>query len=162
MRILAGLGLTAATWFVAHGASSAQVVDRYDERVLAEIAEGLGYEKHQSATADQPGGPYLVVTGSDDRIMGFQGTVCDDKTRNARCVGVEMYAPLKPAADGAALLEAMNQFNADYYVGKVMQNDDGIAITRYMIMDDGITRRNLEANVLAFEELYRIARDELE
>lgn len=162
MRIVAGLvGL--AGLFLACGTATAQTtIDRYDPAVLTKIVEDMGYDVLDEADASEDDGPFLIFENGDGLIFGFQGAVCDDKKAGARCLGILIYGALTPPEDDDFdSLSYMNTYNIQHSAAKLVDENGDLALTRYLIMDDGISRENLRVNVDVFVELYEALQKDL-
>jgi hypothetical protein len=163
MRMIAGLaGL--AGMFLACGAAEAQAyVDRYDAKALTEIAKELGYSTIvDQADASNEDGPFLIFETENDGVFGFQGKACDNQTATAKCIGILFYGALSPPEDDDFdVLEYVNEYNFEYSAVKMVDEDGDLALSRYLIMDDGVSRANLKVNVQVFTSMYRKAQEEL-
>ncbi len=162
MRILAGLARLAGL-FLACGTAAAQtMIDRYDPAVLTQIVEAMGYDVVDAADASEDDGPFLIFENDTGLVFGFQGAVCDDKKPGARCLGILIYGALAPPDDDDFdSLSYMNDYNLQHSAAKMVDEDGELALTRYLIMDDGISRENLRVNVDVFVELYEALQKDL-
>jgi hypothetical protein len=94
------------------------------------------------------GDPLLAVRAADGAGFVVQGAACSGVGTDARCLGASLTAFVSydsPAKTQAAL-ERLT-----YPVVTVTAEDDRtVTINRYIVFDQGIHRRNFEANVRLF------------
>ena len=163
MRMIAGLAGLAGMLLACGTAEAQAYVDRYDATVLSEIAKELGYSTiSDQADATEEDGPFLIFETENDGVFGLQGKVCDSETATAKCIGILLYGALSPPDDDDFdVLDYVNQYNLEYSAVKMVDEDGALALTRYLIMDDGVSRANLKVNVQVFTSMYRKAQEDL-
>lgn len=92
-------------------------------------------------------------TNGTGLIFNLLGTACDVEGYDPGCLGINMQ--VRYDADGRETLERINDTNlmwaatsAWYSSGGVDGNTPTVGITRYVILDGGMTVRNIKDNLL--------------
>lgn len=150
MRILACiLGLGAAGWAAPASAQTAL----WKNFSFAEMRSVLQHEKATvtNETVDDAGLRYLTARAEGGLIFQVYGTECDSKEPGQRCKGADFIASFT-LKDGVDPLKVADEIDysalSDYRLGA-----NRVAISRYVILDDGISEANLWANAAVFLNL---------
>jgi hypothetical protein len=94
------------------------------------------------------GAVLLRTTTPGGLNMLVYGTACQDPGERQFCYGAEFSVEFTLASD-EAVLDALTSI--DYAAVSFTRSEPGILrVSRYIILDDGITRGNLEANLSVF------------
>ncbi|HEY2660773.1 MAG TPA: YbjN domain-containing protein [Caulobacteraceae bacterium] len=137
----------AAAPALAQPAAEPTTVIRWDTGQLVNVLQSLGTTEIR--TGDSGGKPALTARTRDGLSVGLYGKGCDPATPPAApvCHGIEgvisFDASQKP--ERATLVEHLNH---DYALGKFMSEPDGtIRVSRYFLLDGGISEDNLRAEL---------------
>ena len=87
-----------------------------------------------------------VVQGETEEGLRYQlaGTACDDDTDT--CLGINASVTYDP---GSGLdYQRINTSNVAYAATSTWAGEDYIGISRYLILDDGVTAANIRANII--------------
>lgn len=128
-------------------AATAEVMLNWNPAEMRSVVTGLGMTVLGQRTDDK-GFPVLEVKSANGFNFEIYGTECKGAGAGIRCDGAEFVAtidydtPSKADRD----LAQIDYAALKYY----KQDDDTIALSRYIIFDDGITRQNLEVNLRVF------------
>lgn len=111
------------------------------------VVAGMGLTVVRETRLDN-GDPLLVVRSPSGASFVIQGGACVGLAAAARCQGANLTAFIPyetPAKAQAALDRVVYPF-----VTVALDDDRTLSISRYIIFDEGIHRRNLEANIRLF------------
>jgi hypothetical protein len=151
------LGACATTAGAAPAASGA-LIDRYDEAVLKKVIADLGYALVDTDVS-AAGKPFMSVEAGDGVAFRIMGESCEGEGASQVCQGVQLSTQFGQAdADLANLIE---QGNRTLRPAKLFAIDAGMAYERYLIMDGGITEKNLSTNISVFVEVLQIVLERL-
>src|SRR5262249_54255491 len=114
---------------------------------IKEIVGGMG-NKLMRTVGVSDDRPFMAFQTADGTYFATLATACHNDTPGAKkvCFGVQMIAELVPSknANPEGLVE---EFNATYAAAKFYYVDGKVRISRYLVLDDGVSRDNFKANV---------------
>lgn len=82
--------------------------------------------------------------------MGVDVRACDIKDYPKGCLGIRFFASIDlEKSDLSLARRTADRYNRDYYIGKAYVSDDGKSLyfENYLMIDGGVTARNLEENL---------------
>lgn len=137
----------------APASAQSALVSAYDEAVLREVVEGLGY-KVTDTLVDPTGEPAMTVQMAGDLAFQIEGMFCEGEGKDQRCQGLQMAAIIGDSGSEDPVKLAA-EINRTWRPGKLFVIDRGLAFERYLILDDGISRGNLASNIETFGEMLK-------
>ncbi|MBI1406422.1 MAG: hypothetical protein GC145_09885 [Caulobacter sp.] len=111
------------------------------------VVTGMGLTVTRETRLDN-GDPMLVVKGPSGASFVIQGAACTGIGPAMRCQGADIIALVRyetPAKTQAAIERISYPV-----VNVAVDEGNTVSISRYIIFDEGIHRRNLEANLKVF------------
>ena len=129
----------------AKSTSASTFIDHYDEAAISDVIMSMGYMVVHGAGISEER-PYLAFKTPDGINVATIGTACHDDTGKRACYGVQMIAEMSPGknTDADGLVE---EFNATYAAAKFYHVDGKVRVSRYLVLDDGVSRENFKANI---------------
>jgi hypothetical protein len=131
-----------------------ELVAAYDAAVIEGVATELGYTIQSRAGAGEDGGPNVRVRTAARTEFGVFGVSCRGEGETRQCDGVQLVSsfdiPASPEFDVDAFVP---EVNTTFSVAKMVRLEDRLTLSRYLIMDHGISRQNLKVNLQVFEEV---------
>jgi hypothetical protein len=150
-RIIASMAVLAALAMPAL-ADDNQLVKTVNLQQLQTILIEEGYTINSSGD-DGDVSVRATDTANTGLIFNLMGTACDLEGYDPGCLGINMQ--VRYDADGQETLERINEANlmwaatsAWYSAGGVDGETPTVGITRYVILDGGMTVRNVKDNLL--------------
>ncbi len=110
---------------------------------MQEVVTNLG---HTVETTSNPDKQVTAIT-PDGLKYSLNGTVCDD----GPCLGIQMVLTYDMNTPFTA--DHMLEANMTYSAAKVWGDEDSLAISRYLILDGGMTIENIGINVTTLVSL---------
>ncbi|WP_084418176.1 YbjN domain-containing protein [Henriciella litoralis] len=107
------------------------------EDSLAEFAEGQG---HEILGYGEAGAISVRAETEDGTVYYLTGTACNE----GKCAGVNMSARFE--ANDLVTMDRVNQANLNYAAVSVWRLDNTYGISRYVILDGGMSEENLQIN----------------
>ncbi|MBX3480313.1 MAG: hypothetical protein KF842_07925 [Caulobacter sp.] len=161
---LAGVLLAPAVLILAGGAIAAQqpgpkpsapatpapaptLIASWTSAEMKAVVTGMGLTVTRETRLDN-GDPMLVVKGPSGASFVIQGAACTGIGPAMRCQGADLIALVRyetPAKTQAAIERISYPV-----VNVAVDEGNTVSISRYIIFDEGIHRRNLEANLKVF------------
>jgi len=150
-RIIASMAILAAAAMPALADDNA-VVKTVNLQQLQAILTEEGYTINSSG---DDGAVSVRATDTNDTglIFNVLGTACDVEGYDPGCLGINMQ--VRYDADGQETLELINEANLNwaatsawYSAGGTDGNSPTVGITRYVILDGGMTIRNIKDNLV--------------
>jgi len=139
--LLAALGLGLIAGATAQEADLADNARMVSGVVLADIEALVTSQGHTVNSTDKAGVSVAAETG-DGLLYSLDGTACDD---NLRCLGVNMLVTYNFTDD--MTYEELNRADVKYAAASVWQHNTSYGVSRYIILDGGMTMENLKANI---------------
>ena len=120
-------------------------IDHYDESAISDVITSMGYMVVHGAGIETER-PFVAFKTADGINVATIGTACHADTGKKACYGVQMIAEMSPGknADADGLVE---EFNATYAAAKFYHVDGKVRVSRYLVLDDGVSRDNFKANI---------------
>lgn len=150
-RIIASMAILAAAAMPALADDNA-VVKTVNLQQLQTILTEEGYAINSSGD-DGAVSVRATDTNGTGLIFNVLGTACDVEGYDPGCLGINMQ--VRYDADGQETLELINEANlmwaatsAWYSAGGTDGNSPTVGITRYVILDGGMTIRNIKDNLV--------------
>jgi hypothetical protein len=138
---------------VASAADSGGLIDRYDAAAIESVAKELGLLVVSKAGAEDDGGPNIRLSSAKGGEFGAFGVSCSGKDAAHKCDGIQFVASFDAPADADETATYLDEVNASFSVVKMVQLENRLSLSRYLIMDNGISRGNLLVNLQIFEEV---------
>lgn len=124
-----------------------QLISSWSPADMKGIVVGMGLSLGREARLDN-GDPLLVVKAANGAGFVVQGAACTGAGATSRCQGANLVAfvPYETPAKAQAALARLT------YPAVTVSLDDpkSLALSRYLVLDEGISRKNLEANIRLF------------
>jgi hypothetical protein len=124
------------------------LIDRYDEPALRSVMSELGYEV-LNARVNGVGKPAMSIKAGE---MAFEVTGESCEGTPQVCAGVQLSAQF-PELDSVDADEVMAKANRTLRPAKLFRAGAGIVYERYLIMDGGLSRKNLETEISVYVEI---------
>ncbi|MBI1359497.1 MAG: hypothetical protein GC155_04340 [Alphaproteobacteria bacterium] len=140
-------------------AAAGGLIDHYDEAAIREMVAQMGHKVVR--TADQGDDrPFLVMETKTGELVAALATACHGDGPKRLCQGIQLIVDMVPPEDANAegLVE---EFNGTYAAAKFFYVDGKVRLSRYIILDDGITRKNFQANVDVMVEIADLVKKEM-
>lgn len=157
---IAGLSLailSATALAQAPACAQESLMKALDFDVLREITADQGLTLTDEGV-DEEGDYYLSVKTETGLQFSLYGAVCSSSDPAVGCAAVNILASFL-LDDEHQAAEVMDTIS--YAFMKVYRSQDDVAISRYVIFDDGITTGNLAANLRVFVEIAEKVWDQL-
>ena len=129
------------------------LIDRYDEQALRSILSELGFEV-LNARVNGVGKPAMSIKAGE---MAFEitGESCEGEGAQRVCAGVQLSAQF-PELDSVDADEVMAKANRTLRPAKLFRAGAGVVYERYLIMDGGLSRKNLETEISVYVEILEV------
>lgn len=132
--------------------------------LIIEVLEEAGFETTVEQEEAEDGSRHYIILGSQNGfVMGVNLRVCDTRGNPRGCLGVNFFT-LWDVRRGQVrdAGEAADLFNEETLYGRLTVNDSESSIyySHYMIVDHGVTRDNVAANLSLFLSMCQIIVDE--
>jgi hypothetical protein len=124
------------------------LIDRYDEQALRSVMSELGYEV-LNARVNGVGKPAMSIKAGE---MAFEVTGESCEGAPQVCAGVQLSAQF-PEPDSVDVDEVMAKANRTLRPAKLFRAGSGIVYERYLIMDGGLSRKNLSTEISVYVEI---------
>jgi hypothetical protein len=140
-------------------AAPAGLIYRYDETAISRVVTGMGLK------LVKPVGPsgeraFLVVETPEKQLITLLATACHDEGAAQACFGVQMIAEMTPPS-GSDPGEIVDNLNATYAAAKFFHGEGKVRVSRYLVLDDGITPGNFRENLQVLVDVASRLRAEL-
>lgn len=140
-------------------APSAGLIDHYDEPAIRQVVAGMGLK------LIDPVGPsgeraFLVVETPDKQLITLLATACNEDGGAQICHGVQMIAEMTPSGETDPG-EIVDNLNATYAAAKFFHGNGKVRVSRYLVLDDGITPGNFRENLQVLVDVASRLRVEL-
>lgn len=127
------------------GAASAQDEAIIRSVTLADLEQLASDEGHEVLGYGEAGDISVRASTPDGLVYFLSGTVCQDE----RCAGINMSSRFE--ADASVTLEKVNQANLNRAAVSVwLHNGTSLGVSRYVILDGGMTPENVRVNLENF------------
>ncbi|HYE44659.1 MAG TPA: hypothetical protein VEA44_02685 [Caulobacter sp.] len=146
MRMGAGILLAAALTLAPMAAQAQPLVSSWTAAEMKALAGGMGLTVAQVDKLDN-GDPFLIVQAGGGTNFAIYGAACSG-AGPVRCRGVSLIAYV--AYDTPAKAKAAKARLAYPAVSITQDDARTLEITRYVVLDEGVHRKNLEANIRLF------------
>ncbi|GAB5459185.1 MAG: hypothetical protein Hens3KO_22150 [Henriciella sp.] len=117
-----------------------------DERlvtgILLEDLKAITSDLGHTVSSENSDSVLITVKTEEDFIYSMHGAACDD---SGLCKGINMMASYS-AIEGMTL-ESINAANTAYAAANIWSSDGSLVISRYLILDGGMTISNIKANI---------------
>lgn len=117
-----------------------------DERlvtgILLEDLKAIATDLGHTIRSENSDSVLVTVNTEDDFIYSMHGGACND---SGLCKGINMMASYN-TMEGMTL-ESINAANNTYAAANVWNSDGSLVISRYLILDGGMTISNIKANI---------------
>src|SRR5262249_9295419 len=129
------------------------LIDHYNEQALRSVVTGLGYNV-LDARINGAGKPAMSVEAG---AMAFEitGESCEGEGAQRVCAGVQLSAQFREE-DGVDVDEVMAKGNRTLRPAKLFRAGAGVVYERYLIMDGGVSRKNLETEISVYVEILEV------
>ena len=133
----------------AYAQSGGNLMTSWSPAELKPVFTGMGMTIAGEETLPD-GTPVVLVTSADGVNFYAYGGDCTGKGAEARCNGLnlEAFVEHETVAEAQATYKATDFIAIKYFV-----DDKDVRLSRYIIFDGGITRKNLETNIEVFTRL---------
>ncbi len=140
-------------------ATTGGLIDHYDETAIREMVAQMGHKVVRSADQGDDR-PFLVMETKSGQLVAALATACHGDGAKRLCQGIQLIVDMVPPedADAEGLVE---EFNGTYAAAKFFYVDGKVRLSRYLILDEGITRKNFQANVDVMVEIADLVKKEL-
>jgi hypothetical protein len=138
---------------VATAAEGGGLVDRYDAAAIESVATELGLAVVSRTGPEEDGGPNIRLSSAKGGEFGVFGVSCSGDGAARKCDGMQFVASFDAPADADETANYIDEVNATFSVTKMVQLENRLSLSRYLIMDNGISRGNLLVNLQVFEEV---------
>jgi len=138
---------------VAPVANSGALIDRYDAAAIESVAKELGFAVVSRTGPEEDGGPNIRLSSAKGGEFGAFGVSCSGDGAARKCDGIQFVASFDAPADADETAVYLDEVNATFSVAKMVQLENRLSLSRYLIMDSGISRGNLLVNLQIFEEV---------
>jgi len=140
--VIAGLAVTA---LAGAPASAQQLLTEFTPQNVTSILAGLGVTNIRETVINGSDGQTtkVVLFNTGDVVHNAGLEVCN--TGAPGCLGLHLVTIWN--LDGAVNVEAVNAFNGRSSFSKATAAGDQALVTRYVISDGGVSRKNIEENI---------------
>ena len=143
---------------------SARVYTALEPALIVEVMEEAGFETSVEASTAQNGSRDFVILGAQGGfIVGANLRVCDTDNSPRGCLGINFFT-LWDVRRGQLreAREASKLFNEETLYGRLQVDDAEASVfySHYMIVDHGVTRDNIAANLSLFLAMCQVITDE--
>lgn len=143
---------------------SARVYVTLEPALIVDVLEEAGFTATIESEVDGGGArDFVIIASQGDFVMGVNLRACDTAGNGRGCLGVNFFT-LWDVRRGQLrdAREAMNLFNEETLYGRLQINeqDSSVFYSHYMIVDHGVTRDNIVANLSLFLSMCQIITDE--
>lgn len=129
--------------------TSSPLVQSLTTSDIAQAAVALSYE---TAPVEFDGATGLTLTTGDGLPLLALLQACDETARPQRCFGLSLQAYFELSAGAQRLRLLADEFNRDVAFAKAYAEGEYMVLEHYVIVDGGVTRDNLAANILEFAD----------
>jgi hypothetical protein len=147
MRPGAGMVMAAVLAAAPAGAWAQPLVSSWSAPEMRALISGMTGLKVAQVDRLDNGDPFLIVQGGGTNFALY-GAACGGTGAATRCRGVSLVAFVTydtPAKAQAAMARL------DYPAVKTSRDDPKtVSLSRYVMLDEGVSRKNLEANIQLF------------
>ncbi|MEP7211104.1 MAG: YbjN domain-containing protein [Alphaproteobacteria bacterium] len=143
----------------ANSTAATAYIDHYDESAISDVITAMGYMVVHGGGIETDR-PFVAFKTMDGINVATIATACHDDTGKKACYGVQMIAEMLPGknADADGLVD---EFNATYAAAKFYHVDGMVRVSRYLVLDDGVSRDNFKANIVVLLEIAGAIRKEV-
>jgi hypothetical protein len=129
----------------ARSTAASAFIDHYDEAAISDIISTMGYMVVHGGGIETER-PFVAFKTMDGINVATLAQACHDDTGKKACYGVQMIAEMLPGknTDADGLVE---EFNATYAAAKFYHVNGMVRVSRYIILDEGVSRDNFKANI---------------
>jgi hypothetical protein len=129
----------------AESTSASSFIDHYDEAAITDMITSMGYMAVHGGGIESER-PFVAFKTADGINVAALAQACHDDTGKKACYGVQMIAEMLPGqnTDADGLVE---EFNATYAAAKFYHINGMVRVSRYIILDEGVSRDNFKANI---------------
>jgi hypothetical protein len=138
---------------VASATDAGGLIDRYDAAAIESVAKELGLSVVAKTGPEDDGGPNIRLSSTKGREFGAFGVSCSGDGVARKCDGIQFVASFDAPADADETAIYLDEVNATFSVAKMVQLENRLSLSRYLIMDNGISRGNLLVNLQIFDEV---------
>lgn len=143
---------------------SARVYVTLEPALIVDVMEEAGFTVTIDSEEDDSGARDFVIIGSQDGfVMGVNLRACDTASNGRGCLGVNFFT-LWDVRRGQLrdAREARDLFNEETLYGRLQLNEEEASVfySHYMIVDHGVTRDNIAANLSLFLTMCQVITDE--
>lgn len=137
------------------------------EQVEAVLKKGGFKTKIVKEEVEDGGTPSWTIQAENEApfYMAADVRACDSKGYPKGCLGIRFFASMDLETDDLATARrAADRYNREYYIGKAYVSSDGKSLffENYLMIEGGVTERNLEENLDNFLAGYDRLMEEVE
>lgn len=119
------------------------VISQFDQALVGQMVESLGHTVLEYRLNSR-GNPTVDAQTDGGLYYTISGVACGDRNSIRVCNGANITTSF---SGYGATLTAVNRLNVQYAAVQVYEQDSSVGVTKYMILDHGVTTANMVENI---------------